>query len=129
MLLCLVAQSCLILCDPHGLHPPRFLCPWGLSRQEYWSGLQCPPPGDLPNQGIEPRSSALQADSLPSEPLGKPKNTGMSSLSLLHGEICLSKFWRLHIQGQGPSSKLQTTDFSIVFSDGGMRNGAILVLF
>ena len=33
------------------------------SRQEYWSGLPCPPPGDLPNPGIEPRSLALQADS------------------------------------------------------------------
>jgi len=38
------------------------------SRQEYWSGLPCPPPGDLPNPGIKPRSPALQADSLPSEP-------------------------------------------------------------
>ena len=46
------------------------LCPWGFSRQEYWSGLPCPPPGDLPNLGIEPRSPMLQADSLPSEPLG-----------------------------------------------------------
>ena len=46
------------------------LCPWGLSRQQYWSGLPYPP-GDLPNPGIEPRSPALQADSLPHEPLGK----------------------------------------------------------
>ena len=43
------------------------------SRQEYWSGLPCPPPEDLPNQEMEPRSSTLQADSLPSEPPGKPK--------------------------------------------------------
>ena len=43
----------------------------GFSRQEYWSGLPCPPPGDLPKPGIEPRSPALQADSLLSEPLGK----------------------------------------------------------
>ena len=42
-----------------------------LSRQEYWSGLPFPSPGDLPNPGIEPRSPALQADSLPSEPPGK----------------------------------------------------------
>ena len=42
------------------------------SRQEHWSGLPCPPPGDLPNPGIKPRSPALQADSLPSEPPGKP---------------------------------------------------------
>ena len=44
----------------------------GSSRQECWSGLPCPPPGDLPNPGIEPRSSALQVDSLPSEPPRKP---------------------------------------------------------
>ena len=42
-------------------------------RQEYWSGLPCPPPGNLPNPGIEPRSFTLKADSLPSEPPGKPK--------------------------------------------------------
>ena len=40
--------------------------------QEYWRGLPCPPPGDLPDLGIEPRSPALQADSLLSEPPGKP---------------------------------------------------------
>ena len=43
------------------------------SRQEYWSRLPFPSPGDLPNPGIEPGSPALQVDSLPSEPLGKPK--------------------------------------------------------
>ena len=44
----------------------------GLSRQKYWSGLPFPPPGDLPDPGIEPRSPGVQADSLPSEPPGKP---------------------------------------------------------
>ena len=43
----------------------------GFSRQEYWSGEPCPPPGDLPDPGIEPRSPALQVDSLPSELPGK----------------------------------------------------------
>ena len=47
----------------------------GFSRQEYWSGLPFPSPGDLPDPGIEPRSPAMQADSLLSEPLGKPKIT------------------------------------------------------
>ena len=42
-----------------------------------------PSPGDLPNPGIEPRSPELQADSLPAEPQGKPKNPGVGSLSLL----------------------------------------------
>ena len=45
----------------------------GFSRQECWSGLPFPSPGNLPNPGIEPRSPALQADALPSEPPGKPK--------------------------------------------------------
>ena len=43
----------------------------GFSRREYWSGLPFPSLGDLPNLGVEPRSLALQADSLPSEPSGK----------------------------------------------------------
>ena len=52
----------------HGLSPLSM----GFSRQEYWSGLLFPSPGDLPNPGIELWSPALQADSLPSEPPGKP---------------------------------------------------------
>ena len=43
-----------------------------ITRQEYWSGLLCPSPGDLPNPGIEPGSPALQTDSLPSNPPGEP---------------------------------------------------------
>ena len=53
------------------------------SRREHWSGSPFPSPGDLPNPGIKPRSPALQADSLPAEPRGKPKNTGVGSLPLL----------------------------------------------
>ncbi len=59
-----------------------FVTPWTVTRQaplsmrfprqEYWSGLPFPSPGDLPNPGIEPGSPALQADALPSEPPGKP---------------------------------------------------------
>ena len=44
----------------------------GFSRQEHWSGLPFPSPGDLPNPGIEPRSPALQAGSFPSESSEKP---------------------------------------------------------
>ena len=55
------------------------------SRPEYWSGLPFLSPEDLPNPGIEPTSPALQADSLPAEPQGKPKNTGVGSLSILQG--------------------------------------------
>ena len=57
------------------------------SRLEYWSGSPFPSPGDLPNPGIKPRSPALQADSLPAEPQGKPKNTGVGSLFLLQGIV------------------------------------------
>ena len=51
------------------------LCPWGLSRQEYWSGLPCPSPGDHPNEGIKPASlltPLLAGSSLPLAPPGKP---------------------------------------------------------
>ena len=47
----------------------------GFSRQEYWRGLPLPSPGDLPDPEIEPRSPALEADALTSEPPGKPHNT------------------------------------------------------
>ena len=50
------------------LHPPSM----GFSRQEYWSGLPFPSPGDLSKPGIEPGSSALWVDALPSEPPGNP---------------------------------------------------------
>ena len=59
-----------------------------------WSGLPCPPPGDLPNPGTESMSPALQVDSLLSEPPGKPKNSGVGSLSLLQG-IFLT--WELNL--------------------------------
>ena len=64
-------------CLSHCSSVQLFVIPWtvthqaslsmGFSRQEYRSGLPCPPPGDLPNPGIEPRSPALQANSLPSK--------------------------------------------------------------
>ena len=63
-------------------HVPLFATAWavarqaplsmGFLRQEYWSGLPFPPPEDLPDPGIKPRSPALQVDSLPAEPQGKP---------------------------------------------------------
>ena len=53
------------------------------SRPEYWSGQPFPSPGDLPNPRTELRFPTLQANSLPAEPQGKPKNNGVGSLSLL----------------------------------------------
>ena len=61
---------------PHGLQPTRLLCPWGFSRQEYWSGLPFPSPGDLPNPGIEPVflvSPALAGRFLTTVPPEEPK--------------------------------------------------------
>ena len=73
-----VAQLCPALCDPmdyrvHGILQARIL--------EWLAFLFS---RDLPNPGMEPRSPSLQVDSLPVEPPGKPKNTGIGSLSLLH---------------------------------------------
>ena len=66
----LVPQSCPTLCNPWTVAHQAPLS-MGISRQEYWSGLPFPSPGDLPHSGIKPQSPALQADSLPSEPPGK----------------------------------------------------------
>ena len=65
-------------------HVPLFATPWtvtyqaspsmGFSRQEYWSGLPFPSPGDLPDPGIKPGSPALEAYTLTSEPQGSPKD-------------------------------------------------------
>ena len=70
-----VAQSCVTLdpvdCTVHGILQTRI--------------LEFPSPGDLPNPGIKPRSPILQADSLPAEPQGKPRNIGVGSLSLFQG--------------------------------------------
>ena len=73
-------------------HVRLFATPWtvtyraslsmGFSRQGYWNGLPFPPPGDLPDPGVEP---ALQTDALPSEPPGKAKNTGVGCYFLLQG--------------------------------------------
>ena len=55
------------------------------SRQEYWSGLPFPSPGDLPDPGIEPGSPALQADALPSEPPG-------NRVTIYSFDVLLSQF-------------------------------------
>ena len=63
------------------------------SRQEYWSGLPLPSPGDLPEPGIEPGSPSLQADALLSEPPGKPINIYSTILIATHlGELFIHYF-------------------------------------
>ena len=66
----LVAKLCLTRATPWTVayQAPLFM---GFSRQEYWSGLPFPSPGDFPDPGIEPGSLALQADALPAELQGK----------------------------------------------------------
>ena len=109
---------------------PTLVTPWavacqaplsmGFSRQEYWSGLPFPSPGDLPDPGIEPGSPALQADSLPTELWGKPLTKGLKLCKfsgfqihpfgiLSSNEISLETLtfpWVMTIQGwgrQGPA--------------------------
>ena len=64
------------------------------SKQFYWSGLPFPSPGDFPNPGIKHRSPPLQVNFLPSEPPGKPRNTGVGSLSLLQGIFPTQVIWQ-----------------------------------
>ena len=83
----LVAQLCPTLCDLMGY----FVTPWiaahqaplsmEFSRQEYWSGVPFPSPGDLPDLGIEPWSPVLQVNSLPFEPPGNPLAPGSPDLN------------------------------------------------
>ena len=86
------AQSCLTLCDL----PMRF------SREEYWSGLPCPPPGDFPDPGIEPRSPALQVDSLLFEP------PGGSLAKSQHLELCTA-VGEMLMQGTDMGTEMEGT--------------------
>ena len=99
--------------------------------------MPCPPPGDLPNPGVKLRSNVLQEDSLPSEPPGKPMNTGVGSLSLSQGIFltqelnqdllhCRWILYQLSYQGsptgniphhdKGHTTNLHLTSFSMVKS-------------
>ena len=69
---CLVTESCPTLYDPVDCLAHQAPLSTVFPRQEYWNGLPFPSPGDLPIPRIEPESPALQANSLPSEPPGKP---------------------------------------------------------
>ena len=73
-----VAQACLTLCDPMDC---------GILQARILEWVAFPFSRGSSNPGIESRSPALQADSLPSEPSGKPKNTGVGSLFLLQGKF------------------------------------------
>ena len=63
----------------------------GFSREEYWSGLPFPSPGDLPDPGIEPRSPALETDALTSKPPGKKKTKQVPDKPLLYAMALLKE--------------------------------------
>ena len=85
---CLVAKSCLTLAIPRTVACQAPLS-MGFSRQEYWSGLPFPSPWYLPYPGIKPTSPALQADSLPLAPHGKPKVQTAKKMS--RGQVMLPR--------------------------------------
>ena len=116
------------MCCALSLSPVQlFMTPWtvahqaplsmGFSRQEYWSGLPFPSPGDLPDPGMELGSPALQADSLPIELSGKPTNTGVGTLSLLQGTFPTQEWnwgflhcrWILYQLSQGTGGSVPHT--------------------
>ena len=123
-LLSLSLKSLLLLLLSHFSRVRLFVTPWtiayqaplsmGFSRQEYWSGLLFPSPGNLPDPGIEPGSPALQADSLLTGPPGKTSlqkgcinlfysRVGRDKLSLL--ELNKGTLVYSQAEGQGPPSK------------------------
>ena len=82
-----VAKSCPTLATPWTVARQASLS-MGFSRQEYWSGLPFPSPGDLPDSGIKPGSPAVQADSLLTELQGKPPDSGyffLIEVQLIYG--------------------------------------------
>ena len=82
----LVTQSCPTFCDPMDCSPQGSSI-HGILQGRIVELVTFPSPGNLPNPGIKPRSPTLQADSLLAEPQGKPKNSGMGSLSILQRDL------------------------------------------
>ena len=105
----LTVQLCPTLCDPMNT---RLLCPWN-SRQEYWSRLPFPSPGDLPDPGIETRSSILQADTSTSEPPGKTRV--FTNESVLH--IRCPKDWNFSFSISPSNEYLGLISFRIDWFD------------
>ena len=85
MRVCLLSRFSQVLCDPMDCRTVgQVPLPMGFSRQEDWSGLPCPPPGDLANPGTEPTSPAapaLQEDSVPLSHQERPSSCNQVSLN------------------------------------------------
>ena len=113
---CLCVLSHSVVSDsllPPGLQPTRLLCPWRFPRQEYWSGLPCPPPGYLPDPGIEPTSPALQADSLPLSHQGSSEQW-----PLVHWPPSGHRSPSCPNQSPGPALKSKTTHLRCMSGQG-----------
>ena len=117
-MLCLVARSCPILCDLMDCSPPGSSVHGDSPGKNIGHRLPCPPPGNLPNPGIEPRSPTFWVNSSPSEPPGKPMITAVGSLSLLQGIFATLKLnqgllhcrWFLYqLSNQGSPQNTQWT--------------------
>ena len=109
-----------MICPPNSLkerkvkllsHVRLFATPWtvayqapssvGFFRQDYWSGLSFPSPGDLPNSGIKPRSPTLQAGTLPSEVPGKPQSKEITKITASNQYVvcfCMHYFKQFHLK-------------------------------
>ena len=131
---CSVPTSCLTLCNSMDSSAPGSSV-HGVSRQEYWSGLPCPPPGDLPDPGIKPTSPALQVDSLPlsyqwSPPWGCTANDWRNLLTSVGPQPLFWVFWlrdgkwnwpHTDVAGDVPASlMLATIQFVSRSSDGSL---------
>ena len=88
IIIVLVAQLCLTLCDPANCSPPDSSV-HGILQARILEWVAISFPGDLPNPGIESRSLALQAESLPSEPSGKPPDNTRQDLKITIANIHL----------------------------------------
>ena len=108
LLLLLTHFSCFWLCVTLWTAAHQASLSMGFFRHEDWNGLPCPPPGDLPDPGIEPGSHWLQWDSLPSEPQGKP-------LEWSYHPIMLSSFAWISNGYQPRGYKMVTHSFTSAF--------------
>ena len=89
--LCLVAQSCPTLCNPMDCSLPGSSVHGDSLGKNMGVGCHALFQGIFPTQGSNPGPPSLQVESLPSEPPGKPKNTGMGSVSLLQGNFLIQE--------------------------------------